>query len=354
MIRGAFARGVLALVAPLGCGGAASTGLQPLWERPGLFGAIRPDMGPPQPGDPSPDFELASDAGSFRLSSLRGQWTLLHFTASWCPYCDAEVAHLGEVADAYAKQGVRVVLVGVEEEPGHWKEYAASHVARSIVVLGDTDGAASRKFAPPRAQPSFDDRAQVVLDSTLILDPQGIVRLFLFPDSKHFDPTFRGVRSELERFLAGGVASPPAEATGHVSAESVVTIEARAPRRVAAGETGEISVVLDIAPGYHVMSDHPSDPSLIATRVRFDDVAGVRCKEARYPPAVAFRVDHDSIATFLGKTVVTIPFVVEPDAGPASRTVEGSVRYQACTEGRCLFPVIRRVATMIDVGPPSP
>jgi hypothetical protein len=242
----------------------------------------------------------------------------------------------------------------VEEEREHWKEYTASHVARSIVALDDPDGAASRKFAPPRAQPSFDDRAQVVLDSTLILDPQGLVRLFLFPDSKHFDPTFRGVRGELERLVAAGAASPHTEAAGPLSAEGVVTIEASAPRRVAAGETGEISVVLDIAPGYHVMSDHPSDPSFVATRVRFDDGAGVHCKEARYPPAVPFRVDQDAIATFLGKTVVTIPFVVEPDARAASRTVEGSVRYQACAEGRCLFPVTRRVATTFDVGPPSP
>src|SRR5580704_8425001 len=109
--------GGLASFATLGCGASAQGPSRPLWERPGLYGAIRPEMGPPQPGDLAPAFALPSDRGAFRLASLRGSWVLLHFTASWCPYCDAEVAHLGELADAYAARGLRVVLVGVEAEP---------------------------------------------------------------------------------------------------------------------------------------------------------------------------------------------------------------------------------------------
>src|SRR5580698_710608 len=120
-MRGALASGALCLFA---CG-SASTAASPLWERPGLEGAIRPEMGPPQPGDRAPDFELPSDTGPFRLASLRGHWVLLHFTASWCPYCDAEVEHLGELARDYAPSGVRVVLVDVEDPEPVWSAYAA-------------------------------------------------------------------------------------------------------------------------------------------------------------------------------------------------------------------------------------
>jgi peroxiredoxin len=351
-VRAALQAG--ALCSLLACGGLSSTAGPPLWAQPGFYGAIRPEMGHPQPGDAAPDFELPSREGAVRLASLRGHWTLLHFTASWCPYCDAEVEHLGELATAYAKLDLHVVLIGVMEEPGHWNEYAATHVARSVVVLNDVDGAVSRTYAPPRAQPSFKDRSQVVLDSTVIVDPEGKIRLFLFPDSKHFDPTFRAVRGELDRLLVVGVASPAAKRPGEPAADGVVTIDVTAPGRVAAGEASEITVVLSIAPGYHVMSDHPSDPWFIATRVRFDDAAGVSWKEPRYPPAVPFELDGRTIATFRGKAVLSVPFILSRDADPAVRRVDGSVRYQACTEGSCLFPVTRRMTATIDVAPSSP
>jgi peroxiredoxin len=177
----------------------------PVWTRPGLFGAVRPEMGHPQPGDPAPAFELArTDGSSFRLADARGSWVLLHFTASWCPFCDAEVEHLGEIADAYAKRNLKIVLVDVQEEQGHWQEYAKAHVGPSVIALFDGTGEAARRYAPPRAQPGFEDRTQAVFDATLILDPEGRIRLFLLPDSRHFDPTFAAVRRELDGMLAQG------------------------------------------------------------------------------------------------------------------------------------------------------
>lgn len=178
------------------------------WTRPGLGGAVRPEMGHPQPGDRAPLFELpATDGALFRLADARGSWVLLHFTASWCPFCDSEVEHLGEVASAYAGRGLRVVLVDVQEEQDHWLEYARANVAANVVALWDGSGEVARRYAPPRAQPSFEDRAQAVFDSTLILDPEGRIRLFLLPDSAHFDPTFGAVRRELDAMLAARAGS---------------------------------------------------------------------------------------------------------------------------------------------------
>lgn len=339
-----------AMCALMACGGPASQGAPPLWERPGLYGAIRPEMGPPQPGDLAPDFEMPSGTGAFRLSAARGGWVVLHFTASWCPYCDAEVEHLGELAHDYASRGVRVVLVGVKEEQAHWSAYAAGHVAPPILVLDDVDGAVASKYAPPRAQPSFEDRAQVVLDSTVVVDPKGAIRLFLFPDSKHFDPSFRALRGELDRLLAGGAVSASGGGAASLPPEQVVAIEAIAPGPVVAGEAGEISVVLTIAPGYHVMSDRPSDPAYIPTRVRFDEAADVTWQEPRYPPPVPFRLEQASIATFQGRTIVSVPFVTSRGAASSPRMAQGTVRYQACTEGSCLFPVTRHVTVAVDVG----
>lgn len=196
--------GLACTLALFSCG-AASAKQVPIWERPGLGGAVRPEMGPPQPGDAAPPLELPrTDGARFQLADARSSWVLLHFTASWCPFCDAEVDHLGEIARAYAARNVKVVLVDVQEEQAHWLEYEKTHVAPEVIALWDEHGDAARRFAPPRAQPALDDRAQAVFDSSLIIDPTGRIRLFLLPDSAHFDPTFAALRRELDQMLAEG------------------------------------------------------------------------------------------------------------------------------------------------------
>lgn len=307
----------------LGACGAAAVTVPPTWQRPGLGGAVRPEMGSPQPGEAAPELALPDLNGqAISLSSMRGSWLVVHFTATWCPFCDSEVEHIGSLADALAPRGVKTVIVDVEESASVWHDYASKRVAPSVLALHDASGAGAAHFAPPRAQPSFEDRAQAVLDATLIIDPAGIIRLFLLPDSAHFDPTFVAVRAEVERLVP----------------EPVVVVGA-APRTVAAGDHAELDVHLDIAPGYHVMSDRPSEPTYIATRVVVDGAPGVAVGGALYPPPGSFALADRTIATFAGAVDVGLPVDVAMDAGPGPRRLRGRVAYQACTATRCLFPV---------------
>jgi hypothetical protein len=234
----------------------------------------------------------------------------------------------------------------VKEDRARWDEYARQHVAESVIPLFDADGAAALRFVPPRAQPSFEDRVQVMFDSTLILDPAGRIRLFLFPDTAHFDPTFRAVREELDRLLveSGQREAPP------LAPERVVSISVGETDVAAPGGTGEIDVGLEVASGYHVMSDHPSEPSYIATVVRLDAAGGITPGEPRYPAPAAFHFDDRAITTFQGAIRVTVPVRVDPSASPGIRVLSGSVRYQACTATGCLFPVTRAIEAKVRVG----
>jgi peroxiredoxin len=313
--------------------GVAAVSVPPTWERPGLGGAVRPEMGSPQPGEVAPELALPDlDGHTVSLASMRGSWVVVHFTATWCPFCDSEVEHLGTLADAEAARGVKTVIVDVEEGARVWHDYASKHVAPSVVALLDGSGAGVARFAPPRAQPSFDDRAQAVLDATLIVDPAGVIRLFLLPDSAHFDPTFAAVRAELERLVPAPVVAVGA-----------------APRPVGAGEHAQLGVRLDVAPGYHLMSDRPSEPTYVATRVAVDGAPGVGVGEAVYPAAGAFALADRSIATFAGTVDVRIPVDVAADAPPGARRLHGRVRYQACTATRCLFPAVREFDVVVTV-----
>ena len=327
------------------CGGASplpalasAPAAPPAWEQPGLGGAVRPEMGSPQPGEDAPELVLPDLEGrSVALSSMRGSWVVLHFTATWCPYCDSEISHLGELADAYKSRGVHTVIVDVEEKAEAWHAYAAKHVAPSVVALHDATGARTAHFAPPRAQPSFDDRAQAVLDGTMIIDPRGKIRLFLLPDSAHFDPTFRGVRAELDRLL-------PAP---------VITVQAAAPSApVAAGARAEVDVTVRIAEGFHVMSDHPSEPTYIPTAVTIADAEGVTVGAPSYPASSSFPLGDRTLSTFAGTIVVRLPLDVASDARPGERHLNGSVRYQACTSTRCLFPASQAFDVRVAVSGP--
>lgn len=338
------------LVAMLGVACAATKGEVPVWERPGFYGAVRPEMGSPQPGEAAPDFELPTAAGGvFRLSSQRGSWVVLHFTATWCPICDAEVEHLGKLATDYAARRVRVVLVDVKEDPERWTAYAKEHVSPAIIALRDLAGDAAKRYAPPHAQPSFEDRAQVVLDATLILDDAGRIRLFLLPDSAHFDPTFQAVRAELDRVLPVAGAAPPL-----LAPEKVVSMEPRDAAITAPGARGEVVVPLRVAAGYHVMSDRPSAPEYIATRVHIDDAEGLAFGDAVYPPPASFQLAEHAIATFVDAFEVRVPFEVAAGAAPGERAVKGTLRYQSCTETRCLFPVTRAIELEVRIGSPPP
>lgn len=311
----ALAAGLVAIA----CGGAPRPATAPAWERPGLEGSVRPEMGSPQPGEPAPDFELPkTSGGSLRLSSLRGSWVVMHFTATWCPYCDAEISHLGELADAYGPHNVRVVVVALREDHARWEAYSKERLSPSVVAVEDTTGDTAKRYAPPRAQPAFQDRAQVAFDSTLIIDPAGQIRLFLLPDTAHFDPAFGGVRAELDRMVGDSSLAP----------EDVVRIHAH-------DSNGAIDVQLEIAPGYHIMSDRPTDPWSIPTFVRASPVSGLTFGETRYPQGLDYRVGDKTLSTFSGSLTASIRFSGEP--APTGVVV----RYQACTRSRCLAPVTR-------------
>jgi peroxiredoxin Q/BCP len=332
---------LLAVVAPA-CGGvrAAAPRTLPLWERPGMAGAVRPEMGRPQPGDVAPDFELpVAGGGAVRLGDLRGSWVVLHFTASWCPFCDAEVEHLGELAVAYAPRGVRVLLIDVKEDVPHFIAYAKERVPPAVTALYDTVGETAARYAPPHAQPSFADRAQVMFDTTLIVDPEGIIRLFLFPDSAHFDPTFRGVRRELDQLVS--------------ERDVPVAVTVEAPLSMIPQSDAALVVSLAIRPGYHVMSDRPSRSNYVATEVRVAAPEGLAVGSTSYPPPVPFALGEQAIATFEGVTPVRVLLHAHEGAAPGERILRGEVRYQACTRGRCLTPAMLPFETRVRIDRPG-
>ncbi|HOY39233.1 MAG: AhpC/TSA family protein [Bacteroidales bacterium] len=69
----------------------------------------------------APDIELPTPDGEIiRLSSLRGQYVLLDFWASWCKPCRAESPYLVEAYKKYHEKGFEIYQVSLDSEKSQW------------------------------------------------------------------------------------------------------------------------------------------------------------------------------------------------------------------------------------------
>jgi cytochrome c biogenesis protein CcmG/thiol:disulfide interchange protein DsbE len=118
-------------------------------------------------GHTAPAFSLKnSDHQSRTLASYKGHVVLINFWASWCAPCQQELPELDRLAAQYAKRGLRVVAINVDEDSANGQE--------SLYKLG---------LNAPRLEVLWDPRSKVVsafdiqnLPASFILDTHGKIR----------------------------------------------------------------------------------------------------------------------------------------------------------------------------------
>ena len=70
-------------------------------------------------GGKAPDFVLADAQGDLvSLKDFRGQPLVLHFWATWCPYCKKVQPGLQALADKHADQGLVLIGISFREDEG--------------------------------------------------------------------------------------------------------------------------------------------------------------------------------------------------------------------------------------------
>lgn len=162
-----------------------------------------------RPGDVAPDFALEDTEGStWRLSQSRGRsWVVLIWVfADWCPVCHGEFRELLEMQEEFEGAGVRVftieahdryrgrVMVGKEIEPDYWFAKASFQEAYTQGIwwphLLDRAGAAGAVYGvDPMA---FAVHSEYInRPSTIIIDPEGIVRFAYYGTYWGDRPTIR-------------------------------------------------------------------------------------------------------------------------------------------------------------------
>jgi peroxiredoxin len=95
----------------------------------------------------APDFVLSDLNGQkFRLSDYKGKNpVLLIFSTTWCSFCRAEIPHFKSIYTSYAKLGLEVVNVDIQESKDKVASFASKNELPYRTVL-DESGTVSSIF----------------------------------------------------------------------------------------------------------------------------------------------------------------------------------------------------------------
>jgi hypothetical protein len=109
---------------------------------------------------------------------------------------------------------------------------------------------------------------------------------------------------------------------------------------LAAGGAGVAALRLDIAQGYHVNANPPSDKFYIGTEVRAEPQEGITPGKPIYPPAVSRKLSFSDkpLAVYEGQAVIRLPLNADKATAKGRHTFRAKIRVQPCNDQACLPP----------------
>jgi peroxiredoxin len=154
----------------------------------------------PMIAQPAPLFELKGvDGKTYSLDQLKGKYIVIHFAATWCPFCNAEAPFLEELYQNYRNKNVQVFIVDVKEDKS-LVEKSLERFHFSFPILLDTNGAVSAKYAPEGVQPAL-ARDEVPIASNLVIDKEGKIRYYSLLNTASFDAKLTKLKQRLDELL---------------------------------------------------------------------------------------------------------------------------------------------------------
>ena len=130
----------------------------------------------PAVGQPAPDFELPDDTGTpRRLADARGRWLVLYFyPKDDTPGCTKEACEFRDAHAQLEEQGAEVWGISVLGSGS--KAAFKAKFGLPFALLADEDHAVAERYGTWVEKENYGRRYMGVARSTLLIDPQGVVR----------------------------------------------------------------------------------------------------------------------------------------------------------------------------------
>ena len=145
--------------------------------------------------------------------------------------------------------------------------------------------------------------------------------------------------------LAMACAKAPTNETQNTSESpainSVDVVKANAQElTVAAGESGEALVRLQIKDGYHVNANPASFSYLIPTQLELTPAEGVAVEFITYPDPLTrkFSFSEKPLAVYEGETTLKARLKADKASKPGTHNLSAKLRVQACDDKVCYAP----------------
>jgi thiol:disulfide interchange protein DsbD len=118
---------------------------------------------------------------------------------------------------------------------------------------------------------------------------------------------------------------------------------------ILAGGSGEASVRLTIAEGYHITANPATLSYQIPTQVSVEPGEGISAGQPVYPPSLVrkFAFEPQPFAVYEKEAVIKLPLRSEASAAKGTRQLRLKLRVQACDDQSCYPP--RNINTSIPV-----
>jgi DsbC/DsbD-like thiol-disulfide interchange protein len=142
-----------------------------------------------------------------------------------------------------------------------------------------------------------------------------------------------------------GDASPaiaaPADVPKHMRSDAHVSVSVEpVSQAVSPGQEYELTLLLEIAEGWHINANPASFDYLIPTKLSLEKTSGLRLVSVNYPKGEPYQFGGLEKPLIVYEKTVRIPFrvAVARGATPGSLAVAGQVSVQACDDKSCLVP----------------
>jgi thiol:disulfide interchange protein DsbD len=114
-----------------------------------------------------------------------------------------------------------------------------------------------------------------------------------------------------------------------------------------------LAIVLDIRPGFHSQSHHPTKKNYIATEITLEPNSAVTFFDPMYPAGRAVNFPAlGKLDIYEGRTVFYVPLLVK--AGTSGTvSITGTIRYQICDDRTCFVPVKTPFDVTAEIVPAS-